>query len=79
MVKKSWQFARRREEHRNSFEDRSNSHTKKRRRFLTEEDRTVVSQSMYHSIGEEEWSDIHQRLTEVCNKIGFMKACFKDC
>ena len=35
-----------------------------------DDDWVVLCQALYHSIGEEEWTDMHDNVTEVCRKIG---------
>ena len=39
-----------------------------------DEDWVVLRQALHQSIGEEEWSDKHEYLPQVCKKIGVKKA-----
>ena len=39
-----------------------------------DDDWVVLCQALYHSIGEEEWTGMHDNVTEVCRKIGVKKA-----
>ena len=39
-----------------------------------EEDRVVLCQALYQSIGEEEWTEMHERKKEVFRNIGVKKA-----
>ena len=41
---------------------------------LTDEGGVVLCQALYPSIGEEAWTELHERFKEVCRKIGVKKA-----
>ena len=43
-----------------------------------QEDWVVLRQALYQSIGEEEWTDMHERFKEACRKIGVKKNGQKD-
>ena len=54
------------------FGNRRN-HRGKRSPPLMEEDWVVLCYTLYHSTEEEEWSDLHESLKEVCKKMGVKK------
>ena len=58
----------------NLFVNKDNLTTRKCGPQLVEEGSVVLCQSFFQSIGEEEWTDMHENVKEVCRNIGVKKA-----